>query len=227
MENNALMFSNQNSNIVDYSNHDGSYLVKLGTRFGVGKTTPLIYSLRVMAMVFNATFNKISVISWRWVLLVEETGGPGKNHRHVVSPWQTLSHNVEHLAPLFIVFCESIVSLLVSCVFLVLFTLPRLRLLITPLVSSNYSWSTGGEFSAMMHQCILLLQATSFFISKTDSSHWGKCLLYSYPIRCKIDIWLHLIFYGSCVIFSHRHCGFFFFKCFTNNSTIYELTWGS
>jgi hypothetical protein len=30
-------------------------------------------------MVFNATFNNISVISWRSVLLVEETGGPGKN----------------------------------------------------------------------------------------------------------------------------------------------------
>ena len=30
-------------------------------------------------MVINATFNKISVISWRSVLLVEESGGPGKN----------------------------------------------------------------------------------------------------------------------------------------------------
>jgi hypothetical protein len=31
-------------------------------------------------MVFNATFNNISVISWRSVLLVEETGGYGENH---------------------------------------------------------------------------------------------------------------------------------------------------
>ena len=30
-------------------------------------------------MVFNATFNIISVISWRSALLVEETGGPGEN----------------------------------------------------------------------------------------------------------------------------------------------------
>jgi hypothetical protein len=28
-------------------------------------------------MVLSATFNNISVISWRSVLLVEETGGPG------------------------------------------------------------------------------------------------------------------------------------------------------
>jgi hypothetical protein len=33
------------------------------------------------AMLFNATFANISVISWRSVLLVEETGVPGENHR--------------------------------------------------------------------------------------------------------------------------------------------------
>jgi len=31
-------------------------------------------------MVFNTTFNNISDISWRSVLLMEETGGPGENH---------------------------------------------------------------------------------------------------------------------------------------------------
>ena len=30
-------------------------------------------------MVFNATFNIILVISWRSILLVEETGVPGEN----------------------------------------------------------------------------------------------------------------------------------------------------
>ena len=36
-------------------------------------------------MLFNATFNNISVISWRSVLLVEETGVPGENHQPVAS----------------------------------------------------------------------------------------------------------------------------------------------
>jgi len=36
-------------------------------------------------MMYNAIFNNISVMSWRWVLLVEETGLPGENHRSVVS----------------------------------------------------------------------------------------------------------------------------------------------
>ena len=50
-------------------------------------------------MVFNATFNNISVISWRSVLLVEETGVPGENHRPVASHWQTLLHNVVSSTP--------------------------------------------------------------------------------------------------------------------------------
>jgi hypothetical protein len=36
---------------------------------------------KVRFMVFNATFNNISVISWWSVLLVEETGKPRENHR--------------------------------------------------------------------------------------------------------------------------------------------------
>ena len=39
-------------------------------------------------MMFKATFNKISVISWRLVLVVEETGVPGESHRPVASHWQ-------------------------------------------------------------------------------------------------------------------------------------------
>jgi hypothetical protein len=38
----------------------------------------------VCLMVFNGTFNNISVISWLSVLLVEETGGQGETHRHRV-----------------------------------------------------------------------------------------------------------------------------------------------
>jgi len=34
---------------------------------------------------FNATFNNILVISWQSVLLAEETGVPGENHRPVGS----------------------------------------------------------------------------------------------------------------------------------------------
>ena len=45
-------------------------------------------------MVFNATFNNISAISWRSVVLVEETGVSGENHRAAANYWSTLSHNV-------------------------------------------------------------------------------------------------------------------------------------
>ena len=40
-------------------------------------------------MVFNAIFNKISAISWRSVLLVEETEVPGENNRPDANHRQT------------------------------------------------------------------------------------------------------------------------------------------
>jgi hypothetical protein len=43
----------------------------------------MIFKVRVM--VYNATFNNISVISWQSVLLVEESGAPGENHRPAAS----------------------------------------------------------------------------------------------------------------------------------------------
>ena len=54
------------------------------------------YGLGVV--VFNATFNNISVISWQSVLLVEETIVPREKHWPAANHWQTLSHNVVHLA---------------------------------------------------------------------------------------------------------------------------------
>ena len=44
----------------------------------------------------NATFNNISVISWRLVLLVEETGGPGENHQQTTNLSQ-VSHKLHHI----------------------------------------------------------------------------------------------------------------------------------
>jgi len=42
-----------------------------------------------MFMILNATSNNISVISWRTVLLVEETGVPEENHLLAASHWET------------------------------------------------------------------------------------------------------------------------------------------
>ena len=52
---------------------------------------------RYRFMVFNTTFNNISVISWRSLFLVEETGASGENHRPAASHWQTMLYRV-HLA---------------------------------------------------------------------------------------------------------------------------------
>jgi len=38
-------------------------------------------------LVFSATFSNISAISWRPVIVVEEAGVPGENHRSWASNW--------------------------------------------------------------------------------------------------------------------------------------------
>jgi hypothetical protein len=67
------------------------YLIKI--HYVMTLVTDLL-EVGVRVMVFNATFNNISVISWRSVLLVEEIRVPAENRRPVTSHWQTLSYNV-------------------------------------------------------------------------------------------------------------------------------------
>ena len=55
--------------------------------------------IRYNIMIFNAPLNKISAISWRSVLLVEETGVLKENQRPVANHWQTMSHNVVSSTP--------------------------------------------------------------------------------------------------------------------------------
>jgi hypothetical protein len=52
-----------------------------------------------LPVVLGTTLNNISVILWQSILLVEQTGVPGENHRSVASHWQTLSHNVVSSTP--------------------------------------------------------------------------------------------------------------------------------
>jgi hypothetical protein len=53
--------------------------------------------VKVTVMVFNTTFNNISVISWGSIVLVEETGIQEENHRPVSNHGQILPHNVKLL----------------------------------------------------------------------------------------------------------------------------------
>jgi len=59
----------------------------------------VVLIMKNVVMVFNTTFNNMSVILWRSVLLVAETGVPGENHRPAVSHWHTLSHALVSSTP--------------------------------------------------------------------------------------------------------------------------------
>ena len=68
-------------------------IYRIRSQYSNHYTTDAVRSSWFFFMLFNATFNNISVIPRRSVLLVEETGGSGENHRPVASHWQTWSHN--------------------------------------------------------------------------------------------------------------------------------------
>ena len=57
--------------------------------YSFSKSTKDVFNLQddfifiFLFLVFNATISNISAISWRPVLVVEEAGVPGENHR----PW--------------------------------------------------------------------------------------------------------------------------------------------
>jgi hypothetical protein len=46
--------------------------------------------LWVRVIVFNSTFNNISILSWQSVLLVEENGVHREKHGSATNHWQTL-----------------------------------------------------------------------------------------------------------------------------------------
>ena len=58
-----------------------------------------LYCFHILLRGFRVTFNNISVISWRSVLVVKETGVLGENYRPIASHWQTVSHNVVSSTP--------------------------------------------------------------------------------------------------------------------------------
>ena len=60
-------------------------------KLNIRETKKHKYGVRVI--VFDATFNDITLISWLSVLLGEEAEVSGENHWPVASRWHTLSHN--------------------------------------------------------------------------------------------------------------------------------------
>ena len=57
-------------------------------------------------LVFNATFSNISAISWRPVLVVEEAGVPGENHRRTMGKQLVnfITCGCESSAPFFVIY---------------------------------------------------------------------------------------------------------------------------
>jgi len=61
-------------------------LRQFGSCFGLFDKHNMRFDL-ILFIVLNATFSNISAILWRPVLVVEEAGVPGENHRPWASNW--------------------------------------------------------------------------------------------------------------------------------------------
>ena len=79
------------------NNHQNQMENKLSVYKYSFRIVPFLFGL-VWFMVFNANFNNISVISWRSVLLVEETGVTGENNRQVTDKLHYIMLYQVHLA---------------------------------------------------------------------------------------------------------------------------------
>ena len=74
----------------------------------------------VKVMVFNATFNSILAISWRSVLLVEQTGVRGKQQWPVESHWQffhIMWYRVELMITYFIIIIIMIIIIMIIIIY--------------------------------------------------------------------------------------------------------------
>ena len=60
-------------------------LIAITVRLECGIHRKLLFWFVFGFIMFNATFNNVSTISWRSILLVEETGVPAENHRPVTN----------------------------------------------------------------------------------------------------------------------------------------------
>jgi hypothetical protein len=88
VEETILLEENQRQKVTEKLYHIRFYLTVRTNILRETKCHDNFYILSVMfvcLVVFNPALNNISVISWRSVLLVEETGVPGENHRPAAS----------------------------------------------------------------------------------------------------------------------------------------------
>ena len=65
--------------------HENDIKVRIFNSHSNSQIIKTVWFVRFRVIMLNTTFNNISVISWRSVLLVEEIEVPGENHRPITS----------------------------------------------------------------------------------------------------------------------------------------------
>jgi hypothetical protein len=139
-------------------------------------------------MVFNATFNNVSVISWQSVLLVQETRVSGENDQSVASHWQTLSHNTALSTPEDLEKTTDPLQVTDKLYHIILYTSPwsRFELTTSVAIDTDCIGSCKPNYHAIM--AMIAPNNDIYFW------HWffGKPCLQSYIHFCPVKmIWKH------------------------------------
>ena len=111
------------STLPNSTQQESNYIYLYTTKFGTS------IKIRLNRKFKSTEFKtmRVNCISWLSVLLEEETGEPGENHRPAISHWQTLSHNVVSSTPrhqwdfatkCWLLFWRQVSSILDTCVFM-------------------------------------------------------------------------------------------------------------
>jgi hypothetical protein len=144
----------------------------------------LFIGVRARVMVLNATFNNISVISWKSVLLVEETRVPRENHWPATSHWPTLSNNVVSSTPKVLKTCYY--DLIMICFFFVIF----LYILLNKFHITNIRWYTNTVILLITPRSRDTTLCDKFVSDLREIGGFLRVLRFPPPIKLTTTIWL-------------------------------------
>ena len=163
-------------------------------------------------MVINVTFNNISVISWWSVLLVEETGVPGENHRHVASNWSSVNGRLGHFG--------HVVSMWYNFWYSLLF----IKYLF------HHPVSSGVRVASLfwVFFCVVLLCVFTFWVPycdiRCDFTHRND-VLFVYNSSCLYEgsCPIYAMCVCLCIVVSNTYCVVFLF-CFSSSCISYATS---
>ena len=141
-------------------------------------------------MVFSVTFHNISVIPCTSlsVLLVEQIGVPGGNHRPVASHWQTVSQNV---ASSIIIIATHATFILFWCLFYSSFVM---------VIDNESRFPIMYGIMKVNPRLIIRLDFADYWLNRSKDSHWTLLFYYKCFLLLTVETWIDFIIFFLTIV---------------------------